>query len=71
MSIYRYWDDDSDDPFGLDDEPQEGQKFATQGGGIAVFQDDQYVWEEVPEWMTEARKGDVIPEEWDLIPINR
>ena len=64
-----------DDSFDLYDGPREGQEFATQGqgGGIAVFLNGQYVWKEVPHWFTEAdgKVGDIIPAEWDLIPITR
>lgn len=45
--------------------------YATQGGGYATFTDGQYVWHsEIPEFMDDAKVGDPIPEEWDIIPIN-
>ena len=41
--------------------------FPTQGGGTAVEQNGQLVWHEPPDWMTEAKRGDPIPEEWSVV----
>lgn len=38
--------------------------FGTQGGGIAEMHDDIVVWRKPPDWLTEALKGDPIPEDW-------
>lgn len=43
-----------------------GRYFGTQGGGIAVEQGDQMVWQEAPEWL-DAKPGDPVPEEWDIV----
>jgi len=45
--------------------------FYTQGGGTAVQRGDDYVWEKPPEWMKDAKRGDLIPDEWDITgPFN-
>lgn len=59
-----------DDPIELD-EPWEHQKFATQGGGIAVYQGGQYRWNTPPMDFPEMQRGDIIPEEWGIVPITR
>lgn len=64
----QYWDDEY---FGFDDEPKDGQEFATQGGGIAVYQGGQYLWNTPPKDFAEMQRGDVVPEEWSVAPMNR
>lgn len=45
--------------------------YATQGGGYAMYENGKYVWHsEIPEFLPDAKPGDSIPEEWDLIPVN-
>lgn len=44
--------------------------FATQGGGYATFDGGRYVWHsEIPPFIN-ARVGDPIPDEWDVIAAN-
>lgn len=46
--------------------------YGTQGGGTAIMQDGQLVWETPPDWFDEARPGDVVPEEWSVVgPFGR
>lgn len=46
--------------------------YSTQGGGTAIMDGDQLVWETPPDWFTEAQVGDIVPEEWDVVgPFNR
>lgn len=46
--------------------------YGTQGGGTAILQGDQLVWEEPPDWFTEAQVGDPVPEEWGVVgPFDR
>jgi hypothetical protein len=46
--------------------------YGTQGGGTAVIRGGQLVWEEQPDWFTEAQVGDVVPEEWGIVgPFDR
>lgn len=47
--------------------------YSTQGGGVAIMDENQLlVWEVVPDWFTDARVGDVIPDEWDVVgPFDR
>jgi hypothetical protein len=52
--------------------------YATQGGGIATSKDGQFVWHELPDWVealpdgepNKQKVGDLIPDEWDIVPIN-
>lgn len=46
--------------------------YGTQGGGTAIMKGDQLVWEEPPDWFTEAQVGDPVPEEWGIVgPFDR
>jgi hypothetical protein len=45
--------------------------YATQGGGYATFKNGRYVWHsEIPDFVTDAKVGDPIPDEWDVVAIN-
>jgi hypothetical protein len=47
--------------------------YATQGGGFAEFVDNTFVWHsDIPEFLVEdgVAIGDVIPQEWGVVPIN-
>lgn len=48
--------------------------YGTQGGGYATWSSELqcYVWHsEIPDFMSDAKVGDPIPKEWDLIPANQ
>jgi hypothetical protein len=44
--------------------------FGTQGGGLVRWVNGQYEFVEVPDWITGAKVGDPMPEEWGVIPAN-
>ncbi len=49
-----------------------GPYYATQGGGTAVMERGQLVWETPPDWFTDAKVGDLVPEEWGIVgPFDR
>lgn len=49
--------------------PDEDEEHTTQGGGTAVWSNDQqnYVFKNPPEWWKECKPGDPVPEEWGLL----
>lgn len=42
--------------------------YATQGGGTAYFDREKREWlfQEVPDWLTGYLTGDPVPEEWGI-----
>lgn len=49
--------------------PSTEEERFTQGGGTAVFDKLQnaYVFKETPDWWTDCRPGDLVPEEWGIL----
>ena len=45
--------------------------WATQGGGLARESAGTYVWYEVPVEFPGFSVGRAIPEEWDVVAVNR
>ena len=48
------------------------QTYATQGGGLAEWDDlnKRYIWVESPEQFPDMEVGDPVPEEWGIVPLS-
>lgn len=49
--------------------PSQTNERPTQGGGTAVWSSDLncFVFKTPPEWWTDCKPGDPVPEEWGLL----
>lgn len=43
--------------------------FATQGGGLAIPMDDDFVFISLPDW-GDFKIHDIVPKDWDLIDVS-